>query len=62
MLDACRPQASIVPNSTKKGVSITAGGNLSSTVLGFTENWNTKLHGPIATKKFNKKIGKICFL
>jgi hypothetical protein len=46
----------------EKGSSISAGGNLSSTVLGFNENWNTKLHGPIATKKINKKIGKICFL
>jgi hypothetical protein len=35
----------------KKGASITAGGNLSSTVVGFNENWNTKLHGPIAAKK-----------
>jgi hypothetical protein len=27
------------------------GGKLSPTTLGFNENWNTKLHGPIAKKE-----------
>jgi hypothetical protein len=39
-----------LPNFKKKGASIIVGRNLSPIALGFNENWNTKLHGPIATK------------
>jgi len=51
MMDACRPLTSIIAKLSKKGASITAGENLSPIPLEFNENWNTKLHGPIATQK-----------
>jgi hypothetical protein len=51
MMDVCRPLASITAKLSKKGASITAGENLSPIALDFNENWNTKLHGPIAAKK-----------
>jgi len=51
MMDVYRPLASITAKLSKKGASITAGENLSLIALDFNENWNTKLHGPIAAKK-----------
>ncbi len=51
MMDACRPLTSITAKLSKKGAFITAGENLSPIALDFNENWNTKLHAPIATKK-----------
>jgi hypothetical protein len=41
----------ITTTLSKKGAYVTMGGKLSPNALGFNENWNTKLHGPIATKK-----------
>jgi hypothetical protein len=40
-----------LPNFKKKDASIIVGRNLFPIALGFNENWNTKLHGPIATNK-----------
>jgi hypothetical protein len=39
-----------LPNFKKKDASIIVGRNLSPIAFDFNENWNTKLHGPIATK------------
>jgi hypothetical protein len=49
-----------LPNSQKKSAFVNAGGKLSP---GYNENWNTKLHGPIATKKkLTKRLGKcVCY-
>jgi hypothetical protein len=38
-----------LPNFKKKDASIIVEINLSPIALGFNENCNTKLHGPIAT-------------
>jgi len=55
MMDACRPLALITAKLSKKGASITTSENLSPIALDFNKNWNTKLHGPIATKKKKQK-------
>jgi hypothetical protein len=39
-----------LPNFKKKDASIIVGRNISPIALDFNENWNTKLHEPIATK------------
>ncbi len=49
-MDTYTPPTWVIAKLKKKDASIIVGRNLSPIALGFNENWNTKLHEPIATK------------
>jgi hypothetical protein len=50
MMDIYRPQTLVATKLSKERCISNYKKRLSPTALGFNENWNTKLHGLIATK------------